>query len=44
MKADVLLAAYKAMEAALRLVKPGGQNSKVTEITQKVGPKTNHGG
>lgn len=35
-KADVILAAYKSMEAALRLVKPGGQNSKVTEITQKV--------
>ncbi|OQR66863.1 proliferation-associated protein 2G4-like [Tropilaelaps mercedesae] len=35
-KADVILAAHKSIEAALRLVRPGNQNAKVTEITQKV--------
>lgn len=29
-KADVILAAYKAVQAALRLIKPGNTNNKVT--------------
>ena len=35
-KADVILAAYKAAQAALRLIKPGHQNNEVTEVIQKV--------
>ncbi|XP_015912698.1 proliferation-associated protein 2G4 [Parasteatoda tepidariorum] len=35
-KADVLHAAYYAAEAALRLVKPGGDNNSVTDTIQKV--------
>jgi len=35
-KADVVLAAHQAAEAALRLVKPGNENFKVTEAIQKV--------
>lgn len=35
-KADVIQAAYKSVEAALRLVRPGNQNTRVTEMTQKI--------
>ena len=35
-KADVILAAYKAAQAALRLIKPGHTNNEVTEVIQKV--------
>lgn len=35
-KADVILAAYKAAQAALRLIKPGHINNEVTEVIQKV--------
>jgi curved DNA binding protein len=35
-KADVILAAYKAAQAALRLLKPGHFNNQVTEVIQKV--------
>ncbi|KAK6182626.1 hypothetical protein SNE40_010268 [Patella caerulea] len=35
-KADVILAAYNASQAALRLVKPGNENFTVTETIQKV--------
>lgn len=35
-KADVILAAYKAAQAALRLLKPGHINNEVTEVIQKV--------
>ncbi|EDO35730.1 predicted protein [Nematostella vectensis] len=35
-KADVLLAAYLASEVAQRMVKPGAENSTVTELVQKV--------
>ena len=35
-KADVILAAYKAAQAALRLLKPGQLNNQVTEVIQKV--------
>lgn len=35
-KADVILAAYKAAQAALRLLKPGHTNNEVTEVIQKV--------
>lgn len=35
-KADVILAAYKATQAALRLIKPGNFNNQVTEAIQKV--------
>lgn len=35
-KADVILAAYKAAQAALRLIKPGHFNNEVTETIQKV--------
>uniref|UniRef100_A0A224YCS2 Metallopeptidase n=1 Tax=Rhipicephalus zambeziensis TaxID=60191 RepID=A0A224YCS2_9ACAR len=35
-KADVVKAAYYAAEAALRLVKPGGENNAVTDVIQKV--------
>lgn len=36
-KADVILAAYNAAEAALRLVKPGNQNFAVTDTVTKIG-------
>lgn len=35
-KADVILAAYKAKEAALRLIKPGQNNNQVTSLIAKV--------
>lgn len=35
-KADVILAAYKGIQAALRLIKPGNFNNQVTEAIQKV--------
>lgn len=35
-KADVVLAAYNAAQAALRLIKPGHTNNEVTEVIQKV--------
>ena len=35
-KADVILAAYKAIQAALRLIKPGNFNNQVTEVIKKV--------
>lgn len=35
-KADVILAAYKAAQASLRLIKPGKINNQVTEVIQKV--------
>merc|ERR1712048_1172322 len=36
-KADVVMAAHLASEAALRLVKPGNENTEVTETTSKIG-------
>jgi methionine aminopeptidase len=35
-KADVILAAYKAVQAALRLIKPGYFNNQVTDVIRKV--------
>jgi len=35
-KADVIMAAHKSIEAALRLVRPGKKNTKVTETTSKI--------
>ncbi len=35
-KAEVVLAAYKAVQAALRLIKPGNFNNQVTALVQKV--------
>lgn len=35
-KADVILAAYKSAQAALRLMKPGHTNNEVTEVIQKI--------
>lgn len=35
-KADVVLAAYNAAQAALRLIKPGHTNNEVTAVIQKV--------
>jgi methionine aminopeptidase len=35
-KADVILAAFKAKEAALRLIKPGNFNNQVTDTIKKV--------
>jgi methionine aminopeptidase len=35
-KADVILAAYKSLQAALRLIKPGNYNNQVTEVISKV--------
>ena len=32
----MILAAYKAAQAALRLIKPGHTNNEVTEVIQKV--------
>ncbi|KAG8452432.1 hypothetical protein GDO86_004290 [Hymenochirus boettgeri] len=37
-KADVLKAAHLCAEAALRLVKPGNQNTQVTEAWNKIAP------
>lgn len=34
-QADVILAAYKATQAALRVIKPGNFNNKVTEVISK---------
>merc|ERR1712240_204788 len=36
-KADVIMAAHLASEAALRLVKPGNENTEVTETVNKIG-------
>jgi len=36
-KADVIMAAHLASEAALRLVKPGMENTEVTETVTKIG-------
>ncbi len=35
-KADVILAAYKAVQAALRLIRPGNFNNQVTDAIKKV--------
>lgn len=35
-KADVILAAYNALQASLRLIKPGFTNDEVTETLNKV--------
>lgn len=35
-KADVILAAYKAAQASLRLFRPGNYNNQVTEVIQKI--------
>ncbi|RXG55554.1 Proliferation-associated protein 2G4 [Armadillidium vulgare] len=35
-KADVMLAAYYAAEAALRMIKPGNQNYVVTDVINKI--------
>ena len=35
-KADVILAAYKAAQASLRLFKPGNFNNQVTDVIKKV--------
>lgn len=35
-KADVILAAYKAAQASLRLFRPGNFNNQVTEVIKKV--------
>lgn len=35
-KADVILAAYKAAQAAIRLIKPGQFNNDVTEVVQTI--------
>ena len=35
-KADAILAAYKGIQAAYRLLKPGNLNTKVTETIKKV--------
>lgn len=35
-KADVILAAYKAAQAAVRLIKPGKFNYEVTDVIQKI--------
>ncbi|KAK3862662.1 hypothetical protein Pcinc_019208 [Petrolisthes cinctipes] len=40
-KADVMLAAYYAAEAALRLVKPGNQNFVVTDTVTKIAESYN---
>ena len=36
-KADVIMAAHLASEAAMRLVKPGNENTEVTETVNKIG-------
>ena len=36
-KADVIMAAHLASEAALRLVKPGMENTEVTDTTTEIG-------
>ncbi|CAI9590420.1 unnamed protein product [Staurois parvus] len=40
-KADVIKAAHLCAEAALRLVKPGNQNTQVTEAWNKIAPSFN---
>jgi methionine aminopeptidase len=35
-KAEVILAAYNAMQAAQRMIKEGGSNNSVTEVIAKV--------
>ena len=35
-KAEVILAAYKAIQASLRVIKPGKFNNQVTEVIKKV--------
>ena len=40
-KADVILAAYKALQASLRLIKPGNVNNQVTEVISKVAESYN---
>ncbi|KAG8585760.1 hypothetical protein GDO81_005141, partial [Engystomops pustulosus] len=40
-KADVIKAAHLCAEAALRLVKPGNQNTQVTEAWNKISPSFN---
>ncbi|XP_068123725.1 proliferation-associated protein 2G4 isoform X2 [Hyperolius riggenbachi] len=40
-KADVVKAAHLCAEAALRLVKPGNQNTQVTEAWNKIAPSFN---
>ena len=40
-KADVILAAYKALQASLRLIKPGNFNNQVTEVISKVAESYN---
>lgn len=40
-KADVILAAYKALQASLRLIKPGNFNNQVTEVISKVSESYN---
>lgn len=35
-KADVIMAAYKAVQASLRLFRPGNFNNQVTDVIQKV--------
>lgn len=35
-KADVILAAYKSVQAALRLLKPGYHNGEVTKNIEKI--------
>lgn len=34
-KADVILAAYKAAQAALRVIRPGNFNNQVTDVIKK---------
>ena len=34
-KADVILAAYKATQAALRLIRPGNFNNQITDVIKK---------
>ena len=36
-QADALMAAHLCSEAALRLVKPGNENTEVTETISKIG-------
>jgi methionine aminopeptidase len=35
-KADAVLGAYKAVQAALRLLRPGNKNTQVTELITKI--------
>ena len=36
-KADTILASYKALQAALRVIRPGNINNKVTDIVRRCG-------